>query len=80
MIEIQKVKSSWIESLGYDEEDGELHVKFRHGRGVVKAYIYVMVPREVYEKMLRAESVGRYYQTHIKDVYEWRLGDEPDQN
>ncbi len=80
MIEIRKVSSSWIESVGYDEEEQELHVKFRHGRGGGKAYIYGMVSREVFEKMLRSESVGRYYQAHIKDVYEWRLGSEPDQD
>lgn len=77
-MEMQEVKSSWIEAVGYDEGAQELHVKFRPGRGGGKTYIYGMVSREVYEEMLEAESVGRYYQAHIKDVYEWRIGGAED--
>jgi len=62
-----KVKSSNIESIGYEVLDfakllGTLEVEFKGG-GV---YRYLEVPESMYEDMLVAESVGKFFSTHTK--------------
>jgi hypothetical protein len=50
------VKSSNVESVGYDSEEKMLEVKFKSG-GV---YQYAGVQPEMYGDLLKAESIGRY--------------------
>jgi hypothetical protein len=50
------VKSSNVESVGYDSEEKMLEVKFKSG-GV---YQYKGVQPEMYTDLLAAESVGRF--------------------
>lgn len=68
MIEMKAVKSSFIKSAGYDAESRELHVLFFNG----KTFAYRDVPAEVYERMVTAKSVGRFYVTNIKTIYSCR--------
>jgi hypothetical protein len=65
------VNSSTIQSVGYDNDAQELHVKFRPGRGG-RTYIYSRVSPEVYRKMMDQDSVGRFFLAYVKDVYKWR--------
>jgi hypothetical protein len=59
------VKSSVIASLGYDRETNVLEVEFHTGR----VYQYFLIPPTVYEALKRAESIGAYFNRHIRDRY-----------
>lgn len=61
------VSSSNIASVGYDAEQKTLEVEFNSG----SVYQYFEVPKEVYEGMLAAGSVGKYFNQHVKDVYSY---------
>lgn len=53
--------------MGYDAESLMLEIEFT--RGVV--YRYYNVPAEQYERLKTAESIGRYFDFHIKGKYEY---------
>ena len=55
-MERQPVKSTNVESVGYNDEEKVLEVKFRSG-GV---YQYAGVQPEMYADLLNAESIGRF--------------------
>ena len=55
-MERQPVKSTNVESVGYNDEEKVLEVKFRSG-GV---YQYAGVQPEMYADLLKAESIGRF--------------------
>lgn len=59
------VASSNIRSVGYDEARRVLEVEFNQGR----IYDYAEVPRDVYEALIHAASVGRYFAENIKGRY-----------
>jgi hypothetical protein len=56
------VKSSLIDSIGYDEATKELRVKFASGA----TYGYRPVYREVYDDFLAAESAGKFFALRVK--------------
>ena len=53
----QAVDSSNLASVGYDEENEILEVEFNHG-GV---YQYYDVPKEEYEALMNANSLGSFF-------------------
>jgi hypothetical protein len=59
------VASSELHSVGYDDANHLLEVQFRTG-GV---YHYFGVPREAYNALITAVSMGRYFNTQIKPAY-----------
>ena len=59
------VESSQIKSVGYDEESSTLEVEFKNG----SVYEYADVPKDVYEGMMNADSVGRTFNATVKGVY-----------
>lgn len=59
------VDSSAIASLGYESESQVLELEFRGG-GV---YRYFDVEQEVYEGLLVAASMGRFFSNYIRNVY-----------
>ena len=61
------VESSMLASVGYDEKSKTLEVEFNHG-GV---YQYFEVEKEVYEKLMNAESLGSYFYHNIRDDYDY---------
>jgi len=61
-----EVKSTDIATVGYDEAQKVLEVKFRRGD---KIYIYKNVPKVVYDGILKAPSAGAYFAAHVKGVY-----------
>ncbi len=63
----QKVSSSNLRSVGYDEAEGILEIEFQDGR----VYRYYEVPKEVYEDLLSAPSLGRFFLANVKDVYRY---------
>lgn len=59
------MESSAIASVGYDEAEAMLELEFTSG----EVYRYRLVPPSVHRKLIEAESAGRYFVAHIRDVY-----------
>ena len=62
------LNSSSIDSANYDEENSILTIAFV-GTNV---YEYYAVPLEVWEHMIIAPSVGRFFYQHIKGKFEYK--------
>jgi hypothetical protein len=61
-----RLGSAAIAALKYDEEKRMLDVEFRGGA----TYRYKHVPEFVYRELLKAESVGKFWNA-IKDQFEY---------
>lgn len=61
------VSSSNIASVGYDKEEQTLEVEFNSGA----VYQYFQVPVNVYEGLISASSVGKYFNANVRDVYSY---------
>jgi KTSC domain len=59
------VASSAILRIEYNEFARELHATFTSGN----TYTYYGVPKDVYERFLRAASKGQFFNDYIKDRY-----------
>ena len=59
------VQSSSLHSVGYDTAAQVLEVEFRRG-GI---YQYFGLPEPVYEALLNAASVGKFFQANIRDRF-----------
>ncbi|MCB2356421.1 KTSC domain-containing protein [Clostridium estertheticum] len=59
------VSSSNIDSVGYDEEDQTVHVRFTNN----SLYIYKGVPELEFDGLVNAPSVGSYLHRNYKNVY-----------
>ncbi|HKO58801.1 MAG TPA: KTSC domain-containing protein [Thermoanaerobaculia bacterium] len=62
----EPVSSSVIASLGYDDKERVLEVEFRTGR----VYQYFLVPRATFEKLMRAASVGSYFNHEVRPYFD----------
>ena len=51
--------------MGYDDSTAVLEVEFVSG----EVYRYFAVPPSVHRALLAAESAGRFFREHIRDVY-----------
>jgi hypothetical protein len=60
-------RSKALRSAAYDEETQELTIRLTTDR----TYVYRRVPDWVYEKLITAESAGRYYNLKIRDGYQY---------
>ncbi|HEX3143271.1 MAG TPA: KTSC domain-containing protein [Pyrinomonadaceae bacterium] len=60
------VRSSMLRKVRYDPKSRFLDVVFRTG----EAYRYKDVPSDEYDKLMKAESHGKYMQLHVIDDYE----------
>jgi len=60
-----EVGSSNIASVGY--HDGKLFVEFKRSGAV---YEYRGVPEDVYQALINAESVGKFFHRNVKSVYQ----------
>jgi KTSC domain len=61
------VASSNIRSIGYEDSSLTLEVEFKSG----SLYQYIGVPRNEYEALMNAASVGRYLNAKIKGRYRY---------
>lgn len=61
-MDMVKVSSSAIHSIGYDEETRKMKIKFKYGQ----TYTFCRVPFELYERFLNSRSKGAFYQVKIK--------------
>lgn len=58
-------RSTMIDHVAYDEAASVLSISFRDsGR-----YLYHGVPRAIYDGLCAAESLGAYFNAHIKDHF-----------
>jgi len=60
------VDSTSLRSIGYDAASLTLEVEFRNG----SVYQYANVPSELWARFRRAESMGRFFQDHVRDHFE----------
>lgn len=65
-IALHPVKSSQVQSIGFDEATGTLAVKFTRGAGAT--YHYPGVTKETFEKFRAADSIGTFFGKHIKPL------------
>ncbi len=72
MSEWQDVKSSNIAKTRY--VDGNMDIQFTNGA----TYRYKDVPEEVFDELLKAESVGKFFFSKIKGKFEYEEVDEKD--
>jgi hypothetical protein len=63
------VQSSALEQVSYDEAAHTLCATFRESG---RTYIYQDVPQDVYDSLLFAESLGCYFNSHIRDHFAFR--------
>ncbi len=69
--EMKPVSSSNIESIGYDEQNQIVYVRFLNG----SIYIYKEVPVFEFQNLLEAPSHGSYLHRNFKNVYPYeRIG------
>lgn len=68
VVQMVNVVSSNIEAIGHDSGNAALHVKFKGGGH----YVYNGVHRDIYFRMLGADSPGSFHKDHIKGVYKHR--------
>jgi len=66
-----QVTSSNIRSVGYDGINEVLEVEFHHG----KVYHYKDVPANLVKDLLDASSVGKFFNTNVKNVYKFEQGE-----
>ena len=60
-----RVESSNLASVGYDEGSCTLEVEFING----SVYQYFNVPKSTYEELMQAGSHGIYFSDNIRNVY-----------
>jgi len=59
-MEMYKVESSWIKSIGTDQQKGIIIGEFKTG-----IYQYSKVPPHIFAELLAAKSKGTYFNHHI---------------
>lgn len=63
------VQSSAVEQVSYDEAAHTLCATFRE---TGRTYIYQEVPQELYDGLIFADSLGAYFNAHIRDRFPFR--------
>lgn len=62
---VPHVESSAVDRVEYADEDGRLDIWYKDG----DRYSYLAVPRDVYDALLAAPSIGAFVNQEIKPVY-----------
>jgi hypothetical protein len=64
-MEREPVSSSNIVSIGFDPESETLEIEFKDS-GI---YQYFNVPQFMHERLMQADSVGKFFNMEIKQAY-----------
>lgn len=64
-MEREPVNSSNLASIGYDAGSETLEVEFKN-TGV---YQYLNVPQFMWERLMQADSIGRFFNAEIKNAF-----------
>jgi lysyl-tRNA synthetase class 2 len=67
-VTMRPVESSSLRRVGYNSMSRTLRIEFKAG-GV---WEYLQVPRSEYEKLMKAESPGGYFYSHIRNRFQSR--------
>jgi hypothetical protein len=67
-MKMKPVHSSVLRQVGYDSHARILRIEFQSG----EVYDYETVPWWVVGQLLSSESLGRFYNLSIRDVYPFR--------
>jgi hypothetical protein len=59
------LQSTSLNAATYQDQSAFLELEFRSGA----IYRYLGVPERVYQKLLSAESKGRYFNQHIRNCF-----------
>lgn len=70
-VALKPVKSSNVESVGFDPYTKTLAVKFNSG----KTYHYHGVPAEVHDGLHKSESIGKFISQHVVRKFDTKLID-----
>jgi hypothetical protein len=62
------VQSSALEQVSYDEKAHVLRAKFRESG---RTYAYRHVPQELYDGLIFSDSLGAYFNAHIRNRFEY---------
>ncbi|WP_347276621.1 KTSC domain-containing protein [Pseudomonas viridiflava] len=65
-MDMVRVNSSAITSVGYDPATGRMKIMFKQGR----AYDYCGVPPNIHQGLMAAGSKGTYFDRMIRDRYQ----------
>jgi len=76
-MEMKKVKSSNIDSVGYDADKKELHVAFK-GSSNKKVYVYKGVEADKAKRFAESESLGKFLGKEIKGKHEFEMRKPPE--
>ena len=60
------VNSSAISAVGYDPHSKIMSITFKQG----STYDFCGVPQHIFDGLISANSVGSYYNSHIRDMYQ----------
>ena len=64
---LDKVESSYLAAIGYDEKNQLLYIQFNNGA----RYVYYDVVNYVFQGFKNSLSKGKYYLTYIKNKYKY---------
>jgi len=63
------VQSAALEQVSYDAAAHTLCATFRE---TGRTYLYQDVPQELYDGLIFADSLGRYFNAHIRDHFPYQ--------
>ncbi len=63
-----RVLSQLLKAIGYDANSKTLEVQFRNG-GIFQ---YFAVPVTVYDRLIHADSKGRFFSTQVRPHFKFR--------
>jgi hypothetical protein len=74
-MEFIEVSSSMISKIFYNQKTNCLFVVFKNG----SIYSYLDVPKFLYEELLSARSIGKFFSEYIKKAFTFvKLSEEPE--
>ena len=76
-MELQRVQSTNLHSVGYDPATRELRIRFlKAGEQPGRTYSYENVDPALHKGLLAATRKGKYFHRHIADKHKYRPLDE----
>jgi hypothetical protein len=60
------LQSTALKSVSYDEGHRALRATFRDSG---RTYVYEDVPQELYDALLFADSIGTFFNAHVRDCF-----------
>jgi hypothetical protein len=66
-MDMKPVSSRMVSNVGY--KDGTLAVRFQTGR----EYHHTGVPQEKFDALMRSDSIGKFYNAHIRGKHPFTM-------